>query len=174
MSTHLFTLPSDYGYVLGSACVAAITLHVSGLLLAAKRAGTFSDDAVERFKFNHHAEITGVTYEKPDIPAQGYPDDGNGRIAKQLDYSNWLRYNWANRAFLNYTEQIVAFVLSILLLGITHPTWAFWSGLVIAFFRFVYFVGYAYTGPGVIMMIGEIPALLALLFNLVTFVVMLF
>ena len=166
MSTTLFTLPSDYSYVIGSTCVAAMVLHLSGLIVDISRWWYFSPDKITDFQVLLHSPKDGdLETEIGEVPTHGYPDDGQGRIAKSFSYGDWYRFNRLNRGYLNYTEQIVLFIVSILVCGLSWPQGALWSGLLIALSRLTYFVGYAFFTNSLIMGMGELGAFIGLFFN---------
>ena len=162
MSTVLFTLPQNFSYALaGASCVVAV-LHFSGLMLAYARSTTFSASNMENVK--RELAATGAAEDADHIPSQAYPDDGNGRFGKALDYYYWAKFNRVVRGYMNNHEQLVNFLVSILLCAVYQPVWAAWIGLGIGVSRLVYFVGYAYINT-IVMMIGEVPALLLMFAN---------
>ena len=168
-SSTAFVVPEKFSFVLGSACLAALVLNVSGLVLWLVRGSVFTDDVLENFrKTANSGSLDSVA-----VPAKGYPDEGSGRIAKSLAYKEWVRFNKAVRGHMNYNEQIVVFVLSILLCGLFKPVWAGWLGIGIAVGRLLYFVGYGFLGPAV-MIAGELVALLPMFFNYGVFIYHLF
>ena len=163
MSTVLFRLPQAYSYTLSGAACAVASLHIAGLLFAAVRMVTFNKATMESLR-REFSTTSGISDETEAVPNQGYPDDGNGRFAKSLDYYYWVVFNRAARGYLNSTEQIANFVLSILLCGIFQPVWAGWLGLLIGAARVIYYLGYAHLGVAV-MMIGEVLAMFPMFFN---------
>ena len=173
MSTVLFAIPSDFNYVLSATGAAIAVFHLTGLLLSVSRASIFGNvDKDEAFLADIKKQ--GAQGEElPPIPKYGYPDDGSGRFAKALKYVDWVKFNKVVRGYLNYNEQIVCYVVSILLCGIYKPMWAFWAGLTVALGRLIYFIGYAYINFAV-MAAGELPAHLAMLFNYGVFIYHLF
>ena len=152
-SSTVFVVPDKYSFVIGSACLAALVLNLSGLVLWLVRGSVFTEEVLENFKKTAGAN----SLDSVAVPTKGYPDEGNGRIAKTLAYKDWVRFNKVVRGHMNYNEQIVVFVVSILLCGLFKPDWAGWLGIAIAIGRVLYFVGYAFIGP-VAMMAGEFIA----------------
>ena len=140
----LFSVPDQYSFVIGSSCLAALVLNISGLVLAFTRSSIYNDDVISRYNERVKSEPNPEGSEVPAVPAKGYPDEGNGRISKTLPYKDWIRFNKVNRGFLNYNELIVVHVLSILLCGLYKPVWAGWIGVSIAVGRLLYFIGYAF------------------------------
>src|SRR3990167_3220274 len=173
MSTVLFAIPSDFNYVLSATGAAIAVFHLTGLLLSFTRASIFWNTDNDQAFLADVKKQGPQGEELPPIPKYGYPDDGSGRFAKALTYVNWVKFNKAIRGYLNYNEQIVCYTVSILLCGLYKPMWAFWAGLTIALGRLIYYLGYAYINFGV-MMVGELPAHLAMLFNFGVFIYHLF
>ena len=181
MSTTLFTLPSDFSFVIAAACGATMILHLSGLLTVYGRMKFFGKERIETFMHNttdtekqplSHPDDEKKKIEKPlPRPVLGYPDDGQGKIGRSLDYGSWFQFNRLHRGYLNYTEQLIFTIFTIIVGGIARPRWAAWSGLAILVGRLVYFIGYAYSTHGLVMTIGEIIALLAIFFNWILFLV---
>ena len=161
-TTLLFNLPSDFNYTISGVCIAASILHFTGLLLAQTRAQIFSRETTAKVQSEIQLKNPS-TLDRIEVPTQGYPDEGNGRFSKALGYYYWVKLNKAVRGFLNYNEQLMAFVIALFVYGLWHPYVAFWFGVVVAISRLVYFIGYAYLGP-IVMMIGEIPALLIMFY----------
>ena len=166
MSTVLFTVPSDFSYVIAAACGAAMALHLSGSVVCLLRGKYFGSDKIRDYQsLASTKDKRQNQYEIGEIPTLGYPDEGQGRFAKSLSFGDWYRFSRLNRAYLNYTEQVILFVLSILLCGLVWPIPAAWLGLLIMIGRMVYFFGYAFEPTNIVMGVGEVIALLCMFFN---------
>ena len=57
---------------------------------------------------DEHQKAFGVS----KAPELGYPDTGNGRFSKQLNYFSWFKFNNAQRVQINFLEQISFFLIA--------------------------------------------------------------
>jgi hypothetical protein len=55
------------------------------------------------------------------IARGGYPDTGNGRYSQALSYKDWLQFNNAQRAHMNYVEGAASAIALNLLAGVGYP-----------------------------------------------------
>lgn len=94
----------------------------------------------EHFREYHQIELPEVQ----NVPHEGEPDDGNGRYADKLFYSQWLEFNCATRCFYSCLEQLVILVPLSMLIAVFSN----WLGALInctwALARVIFTVGCLY------------------------------
>eukprot|EP01016_Furgasonia_blochmanni_P017372 TRINITY_DN2018_c0_g2_i1.p1 TRINITY_DN2018_c0_g2~~TRINITY_DN2018_c0_g2_i1.p1 ORF type:complete len:179 (+),score=30.14 TRINITY_DN2018_c0_g2_i1:102-638(+) len=95
----------------------------------------------DNFGEQHQREIG-----KPEPSYEGYPDMGNGRYSAKLSYREWWLFNNAQRAHLNFLEQLGIAVPAIILGGIYYPAQAVCLGSCYFVGRLLYSVGYMSEG----------------------------
>lgn len=140
-------VPADYGFVI----LAASALGFQVLYHGARYAGgarrrffgkTFWEQPEAKALLDEEKKITGK-----DKNRGGYPDMGNGRYAALLSHNDWLSFNFAQRAHLNYVEGIGSTLAFTLLGGIVYPRFCAATAAFYAVGREIYAAGYAKKGP---------------------------
>lgn len=91
-------LNEGYAWILAEVVLITIHIWITGMLMASVRKRFFSKDFFEK-RFPQYKSLSHVM--KPD---GGYPDDGQGRLADQLDDEQWFTFNNYRRAHMNYLE----------------------------------------------------------------------
>ena len=86
-------------------------------------------------------------YNVPKAPELGYPDTGNGRFSKQLNYFSWFKFNNAQRVQINFLEQITFFLVASVVAASYCPEIAFGLQMAFLFGRVLFSVGYNEWGP---------------------------
>jgi hypothetical protein len=81
------------------------------------------------------------------LPANGYPDMGNGRYADQLSYADWFKVNSGQRAHYNGVETIAPALASLIIGGLFFPRFAAGAAAAYIIGRELYATGYAANGP---------------------------
>lgn len=72
---------------------------------------------------------------------------GNGYYSKNLSYSQWYKFNNAQRVHYNYLEWIASCITFLLIAGIYYPIPSASLGLGVVIARFIYSFGYSAKGP---------------------------
>jgi len=91
-----------------------------------------------------HTRETGITPNKFWVD---YPDCGQGRFSKELDYKTWFQFNSAQRAHLNYVENFYADFVLLAISGLYYPFIAALFGFLYMVGRVLYTVLYISKGP---------------------------
>ncbi len=94
-----------YAWILFEVVLITIHIWVTGMLMGGIRKKYFNKDFYEK-NFPKYKQLTNVM--KPD---GGYPDDGQGRLADQLNDEQWFTFNNYRRAHMNYLEVCLTFIL---------------------------------------------------------------
>ena len=81
------------------------------------------------------------------IQKGGYPDCGSGRYTMKAGYGAWMNFNGAQRAHLNYAENITQILTMMLTCGLYFPVATTVIGAVYCLARVMYAVGYKLLGP---------------------------
>jgi hypothetical protein len=97
-------IAEGYAWILFEVVLISIHIWVTGMMMGSVRRKFFNKDFYEK-KFPQYKQLINVM--KAD---GGYPDDGQGRLADQLDDEQWFIFNNYRRAHMNYLE--VSFFLS--------------------------------------------------------------
>lgn len=87
-----------YAWILLESVVITIHLWLTGAMMGSVRRRFFNKDFYEK-KFPQYRSLTDVL----NVDS-GYPDDGQGRLADQLDDRDWFVFNNYRRAHYNYLE----------------------------------------------------------------------
>ena len=87
-----------YAWILFEVVLIAIHMWITGMFMGKIRKEYFTKDFYEN-KFPQYKGLADVM--KPD---GGYPDDGQGRLADQLNDQQWFTFNNYRRAHMNYLE----------------------------------------------------------------------
>ena len=74
-----------------------------------------------RFMKQFNAEHKKAFPEKEKAPEFGYPDSGNGRFAKKLDYKDWFEMANGQRCQINFLEHLNFAILAPLLISLNYP-----------------------------------------------------
>ncbi|OBT68320.1 hypothetical protein VE03_02252 [Pseudogymnoascus sp. 23342-1-I1] len=119
MSTVSFTLSQDYGYV----------------ILAA--ASTFILNTIHGFNTGKFRKAAGVAYPAPYA---------SNEVAKDNDDA--YRFNCAQRAHANYTENHTSVLASLLIAGVGFPRVAAGLGATWVVGRYLYMTGYSNLAHG--------------------------
>ncbi len=90
-----------YAWILFEVILISIHIWINGMFMGTIRKKIFNKDFYEK-KFPQYKQLIKVM--KPD---GGYPDDGQGRLADQLDDEQWFTLNNYRRAHMNYLEVII-------------------------------------------------------------------
>jgi len=96
-------LGEGYGWILFEVVLISIHMWVTGMMMGSVRQKFFNKDFYEK-NFPQYKKLTNVM--KPD---GGYPDDGQGRLADQLNDEQWFIFNNYRRAHMNYLEVFFSF-----------------------------------------------------------------
>ena len=78
-----------------------------------------------------------------EVPKGGYPDNGSGIYSRKLSYKDWFEFNLAQRAHLNFVEQVFFVCFLILVSGVKYPIYATGAGALYAVGRLLYAIGYS-------------------------------
>lgn len=87
---------------------------------------------------------------------------GNGRYSEKLSYSQWYKFNNAQRAHYNLVESAPSIFAFLFISGLYFPIPSAVLGLVVVISRIIYSIGYVSGGPGG-RLIGALLVDLALL-----------
>jgi glutathione S-transferase len=79
-----------------------------------------------------------------DIRAGGYPDMGDGRYSKALNFQDWYQFMKGQRVHYNFVEQVAALITLLLCAGLYNPIGAIVCSGVIIVGRLLY--AYFYLG----------------------------
>ena len=77
----------------------------------------------------------------------GYPDTGNGRYSKHLNYFSWFKFNNSQRVQMNFLEQITFFIVASVASAAYCPNLAFGLQMAFVFGRTLFSLGYIKWGP---------------------------
>ena len=112
----------------------------------------------ENFGRFHYEQLQAAGYSESNSTGPtkgGYPDCGSGVYSEKLSYKDWHTFNVAIRTHMNFLEVLVPIITMCLIGGIQRPMFTFWWGLVFAFARFLYTIGYIYNvtfrAPGMLL-----------------------
>jgi len=72
---------------------------------------------------------------------------GNGYYSKNLSYSQWYKFNNAQRVHYNYLEWIASCITFLLIAGLYFPILSASLGLGVVVARIIYSFGYSAKGP---------------------------
>lgn len=89
-----------YAWILFESVLITIHLWLTGMMMGSIRRRVFTKEFYEE-KFPQYRSLSKIL--KPD---GGYPDDGQGRLADQLNDEEWFLLNNYRRAHYNYLEVI--------------------------------------------------------------------
>jgi len=103
MSQTKIILGEGYAWILFEVIIISIHIWVTGMMMGSVRRKFFSKDFYEKH-FPQYKNLINVM--KPD---GGYPDDGQGRLADQLNDEQWFIFNNYRRAHMNYLEVFFSF-----------------------------------------------------------------
>ena len=152
-------LPAGYNEPIRAALIISLVYQATGWLVTRARGIYFN----KTFMQDNFGELHQKYY-KSDPVVGGYPDCGDGRYSDKLSFEGWYKFNSAVRAYLNFTEWILASIAATLLSGLFFPTYGAYLGYAVAFGRALYALGYLFS-PGKRMAgaaIAEISVLLQL------------
>ena len=133
------------------------------------RVKAFTKDFMSAFN-DEHAVAFGANTKAAD---GGYPDTGNGRYAAKLPYASWVNMNNGQRAQHNFLEQLTYLLVSIFIISLAEPVWAYILLAVQLFGRFCYTFGYAKFGPkgrvvgALFIELGHLAALIMMILAIV-------
>lgn len=106
-------LPSSYPYVLLSATLIGAQCYMTGFVVPqSKRKKLFNEEFLQKNFGDEHKKEFGTK-----VPAQGYPDTGNGRYSEKLSYKDWFEFNNAQRVHQNFVETVGIVMISTLIAG---------------------------------------------------------
>ena len=91
-------LNEGYAWILFEVVLITIHIWITGMMMAFVRRRFFNKDFYQK-QFPQYKGLSNVM--KPD---GGYPDDGQGRLADQLNDEQWFTFNNYRRAHMNYLE----------------------------------------------------------------------
>ncbi|CAF1269356.1 unnamed protein product [Rotaria magnacalcarata] len=129
-----------YAWILLEAVLICIHMWITGMMMGSVRRRFFNKQFYEK-KFPQYKQLGKVM--RPD---GGYPDDGQGRLADQLDDEDWFTFNNYRRAHMNYMEGGFAIIVPLLIAGLSYTRWAFFTGIVYIVAREIYSQGYRRSG----------------------------
>lgn len=124
-------LPAGYGLILLEIVFIMLMYTGAGFPIGKARRKYFTKEFFEK----NFPEL------KPH-PAGGYPDTGSGRFADKLPMDQWIAFNNAQRAHLNFLEQLPIVVTFLLIAGIVYTKTAVACGAVYIIGRLLYIQGY--------------------------------
>ena len=153
MSTVTIVFSKDHGWAIIAATAIGLECILTGAFSMNYARKTFFTPKFleENFGKQHAEEIGGV------IAKGGYPDMGNGRYAEKLSYREWLLFNNAARAHLNFTETVGITIPTILIASIHYPKQAAILGAIHFIGKLLYGIGYV-KGGAKKRILGAIPA----------------
>ena len=159
------TLPKEYPLVILSCCIITSLCYFIGMIgVAVARSRAFTDEFMAGFKQEHADAVSGE-------PARlGYPDCGEGRYAKKLEYGSWVSYCNAQRVHNNFVEGLPLTLTVLLVGGLFLPVITTIVGFVVAGARLVYTIMYLTTGSDarkIGSILGNLPLYLLMLTNFV-------
>lgn len=129
-----------YAWILLESVVITIHLWLTGAMMGSVRRRFFNKDFYEK-KFPQYRSLTDVL----NVDS-GYPDDGQGRLADQLDDRDWFVFNNYRRAHYNYLEGSLPVIVPLLIAGLSYTRVTFILGLVYIVARELYSQGYRRSG----------------------------
>ena len=141
-------LPQSYNYVIWTAVAIAIECFFIGFIIPGRKRGqVFTQEFLEKnFKEIHEAAFPGQA-----LPKGGYPDTGNGFYSRKLSYKEWFEFNLAQRAHLNFVEQVFLACFLVLVAGVKYPIYASIAGSIYFVGRILYAIGYSSKVEGRLM-----------------------
>ncbi|GAW16780.1 hypothetical protein ANO14919_062180 [Xylariales sp. No.14919] len=116
--SYVFEIPKEYGYVLAVATSSIFINTMHKILTSAAR------------------RASGIPY--PQSYATKEEIEKNPKA---------LKFNLAQRAHANFTENYAPFVTALLVAGLRYPNQATWAGSAWVLGRFAYALGYINFGP---------------------------
>jgi hypothetical protein len=143
MSTSLaLQITSDHRLLILSIAAICIECFAIGFSLNFLRKKVFNRDFMKKNFEEIHKKEFGR-----GIGPMGYPDTGSGRYSDALSYKEWYEFNLAQRAHLNFAEQIGVILPLLLTAGVFYPVLAGYIGWIYFFGRLIYFLQYRSEGP---------------------------
>ena len=118
-----FQIPDDYSWVIASVGFYTFASYTGSFGVGAARSKVFKNNA-ELWKKKtvvEYAEAHKKAIPGGEIDKQGYPDMGNGLIAHELEYADWLAINNAQRVHYKYVEEAGVLVPCIMATGLIFP-----------------------------------------------------
>ncbi|KAI0532961.1 hypothetical protein GGR58DRAFT_139918 [Xylaria digitata] len=116
--SYVFEIPKEYGYVLA---VAASSIFIN----------------------TAHKTLTSAARKASGIP---YPQ--SYATKEEIEKNpKALKFNLAQRAHTNFTENYAPFITALLIAGLRYPNQATWAGSAWVVGRFAYAIGYTQFGP---------------------------
>ena len=138
------TLPKEFAWCLvGAGSLVIMYILTMYFFTMRLRIGSMRRRFLRDFDEKHAKAFPG----SKTTPEFGYPDSGNGYFGKRLPYADWYRMNNGQRAQINYLEQLHFILISTLVAGVCHPTWAFRLQMGYLFGRVLFAIGYTKAGP---------------------------
>jgi uncharacterized membrane protein YecN with MAPEG domain len=141
----ILAVANEFGYVLLSVALLAFECILIGFFFPGRvRSQVFTEEFMKsKFGRVHTEEVGG------EIGKGGYPDMGSGKYSQELTYSDWYRFNNAQRAHYNFVEGISTAITLIVVGGIYYPIVSASFGLAMIIGRIIYSIGYTAKGaPG--------------------------
>ena len=139
-------LNEGYAWILFEVVLITIHIWITGMFMGSIRRKCFNKDFYEK-RFPQYKSLSNVM--KPD---GGYPDDGQGRLADQLNDEEWFTFNNYRRAHMNYLE--VCFIqisfhsfLLLFLLGCICRDYSIVNRWFIVYTSIVLYWNYLYNWP---------------------------
>ena len=159
----MFEIVAEHGWVFLTCAVLVFEVQLTAFLVGKARREAFNKDFLDKHFGEDHFKAFSL-----QVADGGYPDMGCGRYASKLEYKDCVLFNNAQRAHLNFVENITVYVVLLLCAGLYYPIEASILGWIIILGR----VGYAFyfTEQGASHKLRKIGSALSGLASLVLFV----
>ena len=136
------TVTKHYGGVILAGGLLALQHYYNGFgIIVPLRKLLFNENFMSQWKDMHQY------YFKTDPSPNGYPDAGAGVYSKAMNYSDWHKFNCAQRVHGNSVEHLVHSIPCMLLAGLFYPKIVTILGLTMFAGREMYMNGYLREGP---------------------------
>ena len=135
-------LPTEYPLTLLACTILTVECFMLGpALIGPARFRAFPKEFMDQFKEEHESAFPGS---EPAVG--GFPDCGDGRYSKKLDYKSWVEFNNAMRVHQNFVESLPLMLVILLVAGLYFPFATAAVGLFNTFTRLVYICMYVKKG----------------------------
>jgi len=129
-------IPQEYGWILLEAAVICLVLILHTFPVGRARYKYFN----KKFFADNFPELKSP-------PVGGVPDTGFGRFSDKLTYDDWVAFNSAQRAHLNFVEGAVPAVVCLLVSGLFYTRFTAIAGFAYIVGRILFAVGFIVKGP---------------------------
>merc|ERR1719273_2684539 len=136
----------EYGYVILVAIATSFHCTIQSFYVSKVRyTEAFTEDYLHK---NYSAENEAHKKEfGTPLKRGGHPDNGLGYLSTKLGFLQWIKLQNAQRAHLNYTENLTGQLSQLLLAGLFFPVTAAGLGAVQLVGRQLYCSAYRAKGP---------------------------